>query len=170
MEKSKCSLLKQDLFSFWSGQRAAAMAFKRALAAQGQIDAEPDGKKARLQRMLNIGSTSNKALAKITREAGIQVSQDHDTVEVGQARFSTLSRSLQVPGVSGRLVDWEFCDPGLLVSRVVWESAALRELSSSALTRTPCSHSRPWKLLTRSWKQAQGREQAEVHELGVLFR
>ena len=123
------------------------MSSKRKLRVQAEIDAEPDGKKARLQRMMNVGTTSNKALEKILQEAGLQVAKDHDTVDVGQARFHVLSKSLQLPGVDGRLVDWEFCDPGLLVSRVVSESVALKRLFAAALQRSPCSHSRPWNLL-----------------------
>ena len=124
-----------------------AAAAKRRLLAQADIDANPEGKRARLQRMMNIGSTSNKALVKILREAGLDVSIDHDTAEVGGARFETLGVKLELPSVRGSPVVWELCDPGLLITRVVRESAALQALFEAALAQKPCSLAQPWRLL-----------------------
>ena len=115
--------------------------------ALADIESNPDGNRARLQRVLNVGSTSNQALTTIMQGLGFAISRDHHVEDVGQARFEAMSRCVEMPKIGGGSVTWEFCDPCLLVARLVRESSALQELFRAALVQRPCSKDSPWRLL-----------------------
>merc|ERR1712194_264892 len=97
---------------------AATMASKRKFLALADIESNPDGNRARLQRVLNVGSTSNQALTTIMQGLGFAISRDHHVEDVGQARFEAMSRCVEMPKIGGGSVTWEFCDPCLLVARL----------------------------------------------------
>ena len=120
---------------------------KRKLRALRDVEENPEGKRAQLQRVMHIGSVSNSSLTAILQGVGQDVRRDTDTVDVGQARFEALHVKLALPGIDGGIVHWEVCDPNLLVSRVVREVPRLQALFASAFAAHPCAPNRRWRLV-----------------------
>ena len=52
-----------------------------------------------------------------------------------------------MPLMDGGEFDWDLCHPGLLLTRLVSESSALQAGFKDALSRHPCTASRPWGLV-----------------------
>ena len=120
----------------------------RKIRALHEIDNNPASKRARMLKVINTKDTSSSALAEIVEGlTGAKPNQDELHI-LGQARFETLVEKIELPKKGGAgNVDWELCNPNLLLSRVVPESPTLQAWLSQALEDHPCSESRPWRLL-----------------------
>jgi hypothetical protein len=115
---------------------------------QEEIDADPDSRRAKLQRIINIRGTTKKSLAEIVEALTGSRPRAEEMVMVGQARFQTMTHTLHMPrDGGGDPVPWELCDPNLLLARLVAESPVLQNWFQSALQQRPCSAEQPWRLL-----------------------
>ena len=108
-----------------------------------EIDDNPDGRLAQLQRVVNIRGTSNRALQDILTPMGHRAGT-RTLRDAGQARFTNMRQTIALPLTSGGEWVWEFCNPNLLVCRLVSESQKLQCWFAEALERHPTL---PWTLL-----------------------
>ena len=98
-----------------------------------------------------IRSVSDRELVAIKRALGI--AERSDITELRQlsaarhAFFETVKTTLDVPTISGGNWVWELCQPNLLLSELVRQSAWLQAVFRSALAASPCSPDRPWSLV-----------------------
>lgn len=114
---------------------------------QRRIDAGEDERAAKLQRVLNIKSTSASSLAAIMLELQGSNQSCNYMSSVSHARFSTVCHEFALPKEGGGEIRLELCDPMRLVYRLVEESEELQALFEWALRTTPNSDSAPWRLL-----------------------
>ena len=61
--------------------------------------------------------------------------------------FRQIRHTETLPLHDGTTFDWEFCDPNLLLAKVVAESPALAALYADAANKHPCSAEDPWSLV-----------------------
>jgi len=109
---------------------------------------EADPGLAPAQAVMHMKGTSQSALRDILRGVmGDAAPSRREMVDVGQARFFSVKRTINLPLTDGSEFAWELCDPNLLVARIVEESAALQSWFADALQRKPCSEDNPWGLL-----------------------
>ena len=101
---------------------------------------------ARLQRVVNVRSTSNAALRQILNSLGIEAPRGGMT-DARQARFASIMTTIALDLQDGGRWDWHLCHPNLLLTRLVSESPTLQTAFSAALEAAPCCKSSPWSLL-----------------------
>ena len=113
------------------------------------MDCDPDGRDAKLQRMLNVGRTTQTALRTILGEAWDDGAPSRNAVtDVAQARFALVCKQLLLPRCGGGdPVKVELCDPNHLMGRLLSESPTLQTWFADALLKHPCSVDRPWSLV-----------------------
>ena len=70
-----------------------------------------------------------------------------EMTQTRHAKFDSVQHVIKVPLQEGGHWDWHLCHPGLLVTRIVSESAALQGAFKEALRRHPCTQERPWRLM-----------------------
>ena len=114
-----------------------------AIAKRRRCDAARDVEHVdtRLARLLHQGCISQQGLLNILRELKATQGDIWDSCPVGVKRlrkvegkeFSMLRVSEEITLVDGERFIWEFADPGLLLSRLVNESAALQDLFGSVM-------------------------------------
>ena len=71
---------------------------------------------------------------------------------LARERFEQVRRAITLPLDGGGEHVWHVADFMLLVASTVRSSPAMEELFSSALQRSPCSPSSPWRLLV-TWDE-----------------
>ena len=121
---------------------------KRKSLVQQAIDDDPESKRARLQRVLNVRSTTRRSLSEILASVTGKPVRQAELTLVGQARFETMATTLSMARKGGGdSVEWELCNPNLLMSRLVSESSILQGWFAEALSRFPSSPDSPWRLL-----------------------
>ena len=128
----------------------------------------------RLQKVLNMGACSDHLVVKIVEKLSGKGASTKLKVETRRAKFESLKHTIKLPLMDGGEFDWDLCHPGLLVTRLVSESAALQAGFKDALLRHPCTPSRPWGAgggLRRacSRQQAQPEPNSQIHEPELQF-
>ena len=114
---------------------------------QQRIDTGKDKEAARLQSVMGLGTTSDVAVATILKTLQGKGPTPRDLTQTRQAKYESLHQVINLPLQDGGSFKWELCHPGLLLTRLVSESAALQAAFKSALQRHPCSSDQPWRLL-----------------------
>ena len=118
---------------------------KRALKADGADDRHA------LQRLLSARSISKHTLGQILaqlREDPELANSSIGSIEAaGASIFETVRRSERVDLQGGGEFRWDFCDPNLLMSRMLHECTNSAELFVERLAVHPCSESQPWSLV-----------------------
>ena len=102
---------------------------------------------ARLQQVINTGSTSDMGLATIMARLCSDVPDRCTMSRIRHAKLDSVRHVIRVPLEKGGEFDWVLCHPGLLLTRIVGESVALQSAFKEALCRRPCTRDRPWGLL-----------------------
>lgn len=103
-------------------------------------------------RLLHIGGISNSGLHELLTELRRTTSLPSTSRRAIEASFSRrfdglkLVRPMPFAERSG-VFNWEFLDPNMLIAESVAESALLRQSFENALSETPSSLSRPWRLV-----------------------
>lgn len=120
--------------------------FSRARKQQ-RIDDGQDPRAARLQRVINIGGTSDHALRKIVSGLDEHCPRAETTSQTRQAKFASMAHRIPLALNSGGEWSWELCNPGMLMTRIVGESPALQQAFAAALRRRPSTPNQPWGLL-----------------------
>ena len=117
---------------------------KRALKADGADDRHA------LQRLLSARSISKHTLGQILaqlREDPELANSSIGSIEAaGASIFESVKRSLIV-GVGGDTFRWDFCDPNMLMARMLHECPHLAAHYVERLQLKPCSESQPWSLV-----------------------
>ena len=112
------------------------------------IEANPLGRSARLQRVLHMKNTSSIALRQVLQELNADAAPSRgEMTDVAQARFSSIRHVIVLPSQTGEPLDWEICNPALLVSMLVSASGSLQEVFARALLTSPSSPERMWNML-----------------------
>ena len=114
---------------------------------QQRIDTGKDKDAARLQSVLGIGTTSDASVGAILSTIDGKGPTRRNLTEARQAKYESLHQVINLPLQDGGSFKWELCHPGLPLTRIVSESAALQAAFKSALQRHPCSSDQPWRLL-----------------------
>ena len=124
---------------------------KRPLRVQGEMDADPSGKRARLQSVINV--TSQQSLRAIMQALSDDALSRATATDISHARFANMKMVMKLQaGGEGAAVDVEVCDPNLMLSRIVSEVPILQRWFAEALKRKPCSREQPWRLLV-AWDE-----------------
>ena len=109
----------------------------------------------RLACVKGLSGVSDNALCKILNTAranglfndggsDIKVEELHT---IGHEVFSQVRRTETYRLADGSDFLLEFCDPNLLLSKLVGESPALQRMYAEAFARTPCREDAPWSLV-----------------------
>ena len=118
---------------------------KRALAADGADDAHA------LRGLLssrNISKTTLSQIIATLREHPALLESSIGSIEApGASIFESVKRSERVDLQGGGEFRLDFCDPNLLMSRMLHECTNLAELYVERLAVHPCSESQPWSLV-----------------------
>ena len=117
---------------------------------QQRIDHGLDPAAARLQRVINIGSTSDRSLQELLGQLDGAPTSRHAILQARHALFDSIAHTLRVPIVRLKVRsewEWKLCNPALMLTRLVAESTALQHAFKEALRRHPCSQERPWGLV-----------------------
>ena len=114
---------------------------------QQRIDDGLDDRAAKLQRVLNIKGTSSQALQDIMGTLEVENASAKLLSDVGQARFSTMAKTITLPKRGGGFVEWELCNPSMLLFRVISESPALQAIFEQAMAQSPSTPEHPWNVL-----------------------
>ena len=126
------------------------MASKR-LRTLAAMDADPTGKKARIQSVINV--TSQQALRTIMQGLIGDAPSMGQASEIAQARFEAMSWRARLPREGGgEPVELELLNPNLLLSRVVSEVPVLQRWFAEALEQKPSTRDQPWHLLV-AWDE-----------------
>ena len=114
---------------------------------QQRLDSGLDSASARIQKILNIGTAADANVRKILASLDGQEPSWKTVCATRHAKFDSLKHTIRVPLQDGGEFDWHVCHPGLLVSRLVGESEALKAVFKDAMLRHPCAADRPWGLV-----------------------
>ena len=117
---------------------------------QQRIDHGLDPAAARLQRVMNMGSTSDQNLRDIIGRLDGALPTADAMTQARHALFDSITNTLRVPIVKLKVRsewEWKLCNPALMLTRLVAQSTALQHVFKEALRRRPCSQERPWGLV-----------------------
>ena len=129
---------------------------------QQRIDSESSGRREvsrRLQEVVNL-CTTDAALRKVLQKWEGQAPSRNLVSSIRGARFETIKATIPLPLLDGGMWEWPLCHPGLLLSRVVSESAALQAGFRDALSKHPCSAHSPWGLVVGFDEHVPGNKMA----------
>ena len=117
---------------------------RRALKADGADDTHA---LRRLQATRNLNkSTLGKILATFRDNPELAEHSIGSFEAAGASIFESLKRSQNV-GVGSDTFHWEFCDPNMLMARMLHECPNLAAQYVERLAVKPCSVSQPWSLV-----------------------
>ena len=113
---------------------------------QQKIDDGSLPQSRQLQNILNCCKSADANIRKVMKQLG-EAPGRQKMSRLRNAKFDSLKQTIKVPLLDGGEWDWQFCNPGLLVSRLVGESEALQAGFRDALSRHPSAPTRPWGLV-----------------------
>ena len=101
---------------------------------------------------MHIGSVTNVGLAEILQKVeelkGLDGQTSRQALDAANLEaFYAVQHIEDLPLSNGGAWRWEFCEPNLLMAKLVGGSRSLGELYQQAFERYPCTHDHPWQLI-----------------------
>jgi hypothetical protein len=130
------------------------MAPKSRKSSWRELEAARQVRQKRLTELKSHGGVSDNLLAKIVNQVKKSGLLDdpkpvtrHALKKVGRDLFNEVRTTETLRLADGSDFVMEFCDPNLLLSKLVAESPELQRMYAQALSQKPCRQDSPWSLV-----------------------
>ena len=128
---------------------------KNARHSTAELEERRRVRQRHLQGLKSVGGVSDAVLAKIVQRVRTSAGMLDDPTKVtrrsigdaGKALMSDVRCSEKLQQEGGAEFVLTYCDPNLLVAKLVDECSALQSVYEAALLRTPCREDKPWTIM-----------------------